>query len=420
MAVGYTDSSVVVPLIESWDGTTWSVVPSPDVGGNGGILTGVSCFTSDQCVAVGHADGGGIPIVETWDGSNWSITPTPASVSGVLTGVSCDGPSDCVAVGWGGGQTYSQTLIEAWDGSSWSVVPSPSVPGSGGPNNYLSGVSCTDGGNECMAVGDYANGDSDHTLIESWDGATWSIVPSPSPVAPKSSNPYDTLLGVSCIDANDCVAAGDYALNTLVESWNGVVWSIVPSPTPSISNRPFYSSQLFGVSCSGPNSCAAVGTERKKHTSSALTLVEAWNGTSWSVIPSPDPGASYSQLFGVSCVDYCYAGGTFVLASGFTSSLVETNVPLTITNTSLPAGTVGQTYTASLEVSSGNPPYKWTVVSGHLPRGLTLNKATGLITGTPTAKSATSTFTIEVVDSKVGDPKARNLDTALLTISINP
>ena len=69
-----------------------------------------------------------------------------------------------------------------------------------------------------------------------------------------------------------------------------------------------------------------------------------------------------------------------------------------VRTTTLPAATVGVSYKASLSASGGNVPYHWSVVSGHLPRGLHL-KATGVIAGK--AKTpGTAAFTVRVVDHK--------------------
>src|SRR6476659_7590164 len=66
----------------------------------------------------------------------------------------------------------------------------------------------------------------------------------------------------------------------------------------------------------------------------------------------------------------------------------------TITTTSLPEGTINRAYSASLNGSGGAPPYTWSV-SPPLPDNLSLDTATGAITGTPTAAtSATHTFTL--------------------------
>jgi hypothetical protein len=93
---------------------------------------------------------------------------------------------------------------------------------------------------------------------------------------------------------------------------------------------------------------------------------------------------------------------------------------VSVTSTSLPDGSVGVSYDATLSASGGNPPYKWKVVSGSLPKGLKLNKMTGEISGTP--KSAgTSDFTAEVWDTE--SPKvakaSRVQNTAEIALSIS-
>jgi hypothetical protein len=228
------------------------------------------------------------------------------------------------------------------------------------------------------------------------------------------------------MNPTDCVAVGTYVSGsntlTLVESWNGTTWSVVPSPNPK---GHFYVSGLSGVSCWSLTNCAAVGFARarkKPPHSYPQTLVETWNGNAWTIVPSPDPSETGDNLSGVSCSGsptYCYAAGNSYL-SGLVVPLFEDNVPLTITTASLPNGTIGQPYSVTLEASSGNPPYGWSIASGKLPKGLTLNKSTGVISGTPSSKSTFSTFTIEVVDASFGRPKVQNTAEATFTITIDP
>ena len=70
---------------------------------------------------------------------------------------------------------------------------------------------------------------------------------------------------------------------------------------------------------------------------------------------------------------------------------------LTITTTSLPEQTVNHPYSASVSGSGGAPPYTWSV-SPALPANLSLDPATGAITGTPTT-AATTTHTFTLRDS---------------------
>ncbi len=71
--------------------------------------------------------------------------------------------------------------------------------------------------------------------------------------------------------------------------------------------------------------------------------------------------------------------------------------PLAITTQTLASASVAYPYIAALGATGGVLPYKWTVMSGTLPTGLTLTTA-GLLSGTPTA-SGTSNFTAQVADS---------------------
>ena len=95
-----------------------------------------------------------------------------------------------------------------------------------------------------------------------------------------------------------------------------------------------------------------------------------------------------------------------------TFSLSVEAAPPQVTTTTLPGGTTGQAYSASLAASGGVTPYTWSITSGSLPAGLSLDPATGAISGTPT-DAGTSTFTVAVTDS--ANPAA----TATASLSID-
>lgn len=67
-------------------------------------------------------------------------------------------------------------------------------------------------------------------------------------------------------------------------------WSVVPSP-----NHGTGPNQLFGVSCASSSSCTAVGTYTNS-SSFNQTLAESWNGTKWSIKPSPNRGTGNNEL----------------------------------------------------------------------------------------------------------------------------
>ena len=80
---------------------------------------------------------------------------------------------------------------------------------------------------------------------------------------------------------------------------------------------------------------------------------------------------------------------------------ITINPPLSITTTSLPAGTVATAYSANIQTSGGTLPFTWTVSAGTLPAGLTLtgnSSGEGVISGTPSAYGS-YTFTVTATDS---------------------
>jgi hypothetical protein len=125
-----------------------------------------------------------------------------------------------------------------------------------------------------------------------------------------------TLFGVSCISADACTAVGYYVIargglfKTLIESWNGTHWSVVPSPNPG-TRRNGNANFLDGVSCVSADACTAVGYYEDIE-GDTLNLIESWNGTIWSVVPSPSRGAGGNSLDAVSCASAgtCMAVGT--------------------------------------------------------------------------------------------------------------
>src|SRR6202035_4611038 len=96
-------SGKLVPLVERWNGTAWSVQASP--AGRGGSLAGVSCTSATACTAVGtttNAAGLTAGLAEQWNGLSWRNVPTPQipnSPYAVLSAVSCSSATACTAVG---------------------------------------------------------------------------------------------------------------------------------------------------------------------------------------------------------------------------------------------------------------------------------------------------------------------------------
>ncbi len=102
-------------------------------------------------------------------------------------------------------------------------------------------------------------------------------------------------------------------------------------------------------------------------------------------------GAAGTFTFTVRVTDSASASTTKAFSiSVFTGLTVITNSPL-------PGGTVGVSYSATLAAGGGTPSYTWTLSAGALPSGLNLSTS-GTISGTPSA-TGTFSFTVRVTDS---------------------
>ena len=86
------------------------------------------------------------------------------------------------------------------------------------------------------------------------------------------------------------------------------------------------------------------------------------------------------------------------------------------TGASLPSAVVGTQYTQALAAANGTPPYvNWTVSSGSLPAGISLNSSTGVLSGTPSAIE-TANFTVQVRDSNSQQQTAQKA----FSLRVNP
>jgi hypothetical protein len=161
-------------FIESWDGSTWSLASSPNKGTHSNELDGVSCVSVTACTAVGRYSNKTNhfmiyspfkTLIETWNGTTWAVVTSPNfGVEDRLAGVSCVSTSACAAVGSGRKSTGGYlTFAELFNGSTWAVKQ-----GANGStyDNFDVSVSCRTA-NKCTSVGDFLDGSGNgHTLIQ--------------------------------------------------------------------------------------------------------------------------------------------------------------------------------------------------------------------------------------------------------------
>ena len=288
-AVGY--STGYNALIEHWNGTSWQVVASNAKKGT--ILRGITVISANDIWAVGDGPGNynGVGVALHWNGTQWSVVHTPNPAAGsVLYSVSAVSSNNVWATGsvfyTSNGAEYD-TLVEHWNGTSWKVVPSPSSSQS---SDILQSVSVVSA-NNIWAVGSIYEGISGYaTEIEHWNGSQWSLVP------PPNSGSTSALNSVAAISASNVWAVGTANNQTLVEHYNGSSWSVVSSPN-------------VGTGFNGLNSVTVVSASDiwavgyyVNSSNVDQTLIEQWNGSSWTVVQSPNVGTGNSLLNGVSAV----------------------------------------------------------------------------------------------------------------------
>jgi hypothetical protein len=315
-------------LVELRNGTSWSVVRAPSPGTDT-ELRSVACTSRTSCVAVGSSGTANDPkvqraLVESWDGSSWSVVPVPNPGNpSSLQAVVCTLPASCVAVGWWTSTAgVESALVESWNGNAWTLVSTPAPPG--GFATWLASVACGSP-TSCVAAGNYDSSDGDdpgvRTLVESWDGVSWSVIPSPSP-----GREMSLLNSVACTSPTACIAVGTVDQGDvynpdrqgLVESWDGTAWSVVPSPIVGGGVQ----SVLQAIACTSRTSCVAVGSTNLL-TQGRRILVESWDGSSWSVVPSPTINGAFESVACTSPTSCLVAGEHTTVANPSGQTLAE-------------------------------------------------------------------------------------------------
>ncbi|HEX9135179.1 MAG TPA: hypothetical protein VF844_23065 [Ktedonobacteraceae bacterium] len=329
-AVGWTTEG---PLIERWNGTRWGVVANP--GPPGGSLNGIFAVNNHDIWAVGSvftSSGSRQTLIEHWNGSAWKVVPSPAA--GTLNAVTAAAANEVWAVGsnFNPATNTNQVLIEHWEGHGWKIVPGAN-PGTG--DNVFNGVTAITA-HDVWAVGRSTTAvptggisprtvpnPSFQTLIEHWNGTKWQAIASPNP-----ASATNWLRAVAAVSSTNVWAVGQQApqgegpLQTLIEHWNGKMWTVVPSPNAGPAGG-----ALIGVAVVNKDNIWAVGVSSAAQTSFAWrTLVVHWDGRSWKIDPSPNVGTSGSILFAVARIpntEKMWAVGAYNTTSAFLRTLTE-------------------------------------------------------------------------------------------------
>ncbi|HEY6276382.1 MAG TPA: hypothetical protein VIX86_08615 [Streptosporangiaceae bacterium] len=322
-----------VPIIDHWNGTAWSQVTVPSTGYSTNGLYAVSASSTSDAWAVGRSEPQRYtfyPLGMHWNGTAWSVSTSFASaLSGqIADGVADISPTDAYATGGGLGSAHSG-LVAQWNGSTWTRLTVPQ-PKNNNLGSNLDAVSAN-GPNDVWIVGtdlfevnssDYSN----ETYSLHWNGSTWSIVP--MPLNPGTNPNIGYALGAIQVNSpTDVWAVGEmynftnYSSSTLIEHYDGHSWTIVPSPSPGTNGS------LSGVTTSNASSSVWAVGDYTNSSGQVQTLTLNWNGHTWNTVASPNGSTGSSVLASVATTP----GAAIVQAVGY-SGVYQALNPLAMQN----------------------------------------------------------------------------------------
>jgi len=231
-------------------GHTWKA--QHVAGGSTPQLSGVSCPTATECVAVGSngasLPGSGVVITTSDAGATWSAAGSPQNAL-VVSSVTCASPVDCTAIVSDGTSTWSAHTADF--GQSWQQegdLPTGFQPGND--------ITCIAGGT-CIDAGyvPTTNGHGQGAVAVSADGGqTWALASVPAGTG--------VLQSTACISASNCLAAGTTgttvsdvvpAKGELLHSTDGGHTWVPSSSAPPVDD-------VYGLACPSNVQCAMVGT----------------------------------------------------------------------------------------------------------------------------------------------------------------
>jgi hypothetical protein len=283
-AIGYyrESSGIEQTLILHWDGKAWRQASSPNLGVSvSSELDTVMALSSSNAWAAGLS--GNLNLLLHWNGARWQTMAIPSAAPTRINGVdalAATSSSTLFAFGYHQNTTLTeQVTIQRLNGSSWTTQSSPSLGGATA-GGYLTGAKAFSASN-AWAVGHYFNSSTMQTLIEHWNGSKWVLFPHPNP---GSGANFSVLSGLAVTSPSSMWAAGLYQVHgtdrTLVEWWNGSSWTIQPSPNLGGSSVNNFLQAAAAISSSD---VWAVGSYDHPN----RTLILHWNGRSWTQVPSP-------------------------------------------------------------------------------------------------------------------------------------
>jgi hypothetical protein len=256
----------------------------------GGEINDVVSGSASQAWAVGsyvaatHVDR---PLVLRWSSGKWQVV----SYGGHQTNTELLGITEKAGAGiWTTGDydtasLHAQTLVSQRVGSTWVTRPTPD-PGGTGRANFLSNIAVLSP-SSVLAVGHYFGPTSSLTFSARWNGTSWHTVHTPNPAG---TNGADNLIDdAAATSATSAWGVGEYRpaggpYQPLILRWDGSSWTIAPSPAAAAGQGDI----LYGVAALSGSAAWAVGGTYSTQTGLNLrTLILRWTGAAWTRLPSP-------------------------------------------------------------------------------------------------------------------------------------
>ncbi len=346
-------------LAEHWDGTTWSIVPTPNPGSTDNDLNGVAAISSNDVWVVGNyfdsLIGAWLEFAAHWNGSSWTTT---IFNYGFLFGVTALASNNVWAVGTTFFSPFT-TVILHWDGSTWSVVTSQSPAAYDNELFAISAFSSTD----IWAVGEQESVSSGplQSLAEHWNGTAWTTITTPN----LGAGADNEIIGVNALEAGHAVGVGYGNFVSGSSPRRGEAWDLAASGTSTSLNEigpGAGDNALLGVARSG-GSVWAVGYWRNTTSSARQTLVisATWDSTGHSLIwvsngTSDSPSAINNALYAVSAISpYAFwATGYATNAGGVDQTLTESYCALHFSLSASASTTAGSTFPLTVAAQNAN------------------------------------------------------------------
>lgn len=283
-------------LVEHWDGSAWTRVP-PDKPAGGDYLGSLDGIATDDVWAVGYslADGTSdpVPLIEHWDGESWTKLryPLPDGVArGKLNSVSVASADDVWAVGTTCCERTAPLFLH-WDGQAWESIDDTTEPAEYKAPYAVDAVAADD----VWAVGAAGAGGAGcirSPILLHWDGDAWTDFESPTHGCAWA---FDNLFGVTARASDDVWAVGGFgdgeSFYTRVLHWDGDGWVVVESPNPGSTDN-----SLFAVSATGADDAWAVGSHSNNDGDTSIHTYLHWNGERWTRVRPGESGVAAGRL----------------------------------------------------------------------------------------------------------------------------